>query len=234
MDSFPRGDLVEIGCGSGALLYDLDEMGFSCKGIEISAAALEIARYVNRSSANVTIWRKAQEEWQYKFDYVLALEVLEHIENDLGALQQWASLLKPNGGLLVSVPAHPRLWDAYDLWAGHFRRYQRDGLRRLLEYAGFSVQKIECIAFPLGNILAPIRAYHRARLRGREEILEVEEDQRMANTKRSGVERPIETKLYHLQASWVGTKIMQLFCVLQGWFTRTELGTTYIALARLQ
>jgi SAM-dependent methyltransferase len=234
MDSLPRGDLLEIGCGSGAILHDLAKMGFSCKGIEISPAALKIARYVNRNSANVTIWGKNQEEWQYKFDYILGLEVLEHIDDDLGALQQWASLLKPNGGLLVSVPAHPRRWDASDVWAGHFRRYQRDGLRRLLEDAGFSVQEIECYGFPLGNILEPLRAYYCARLEGREEILEVEEDQRMVNTKRSGVERPLETKLYYLQTSWIGTKIMQLFCALQGWFTRTDFGNNYLALAKLQ
>jgi SAM-dependent methyltransferase len=235
IDTLPRGDLLEIGCGSGALLYDLDEMGFSCKGLEISPAALEIARYVNRNSANVTIWGQDQEEWQYKFDYVLALEVLEHIEDDLGALHHWASLLKPNGTLIVSVPAHPRLWNASDVWAGHFRRYQRERLRQLLEDAGFSAQEIECYAFPLGNILEPIRAQQCGRLRGREELLEVqEEDPRMVNTKRSGVERPLETKLYYLQASWIGTRIMQLFCALQGWFTRTNLGNGYITLAKLQ
>lgn len=234
MDSLPRGDLLEIGCGSGALLNDLAEMGFCCEGIEISPAALAIARYVNRNSANVSIWEKEQKDWQYKFDYLLALEVLEHIADDLDALKQWSTLLKPNGSLVASVPAHPTRWNAFDVRAGHFRRYQRDQLIRLMEDAGFSTQEIECYAFPLGNILEPIRAQHCLRLQGGEKILGVEEDQRMLNTKRSGVERPLETMLYCLQASWVGTRIMQFFCMLQGWFTRTNLGNGYIILAKLE
>jgi SAM-dependent methyltransferase len=234
INSLPRGELLEIGCGSGALLNDLTEMGFSCSAVEISPAALEVARYINRSTENVTICDKVQKGWKFKFDYVLAFEVLEHIEDDLGALQHWASLLKPNGGLLVSVPAHPRRWDLSDVWAGHFRRYERKGLKRLIERAGFSVQDIECYGFPLGNTLEPIRAYHYAGLLRRQTAMGIREDGREANTKRSGVERSVETKLYYLQASWLGTKVIQLFCVLQEWFTHTDLGNNYLALAKLQ
>jgi SAM-dependent methyltransferase len=234
MDSLRRGDLLEIGCGSGALLNDLTEMGFSCKAFEISSAALSVARYINRNNVKVAICEEIPNKWKLKFDYILAFEVLEHIEDDYGALKQWRTLLKTDGALLMSTPAHPKRWDASDIWAGHFRRYERKGLKRLLSRAGFSVQEIECYGFPLANILEPFRAYYYARLLKRRAITEIKEDLRTANTKRSGVERPLENKLYTLQASKLGTRIMQFFCALQGRFTRTDLGNGYIVLARVQ
>ena len=85
------------------------------------------------------------------FDSVLCLNVLEHIENDAEALRAFHGLLAPAGRLLLLVPAHRRLYGAYDRAAGHARRYEAEGLRRLLATTGFAVETVRYVN-PLGAI----------------------------------------------------------------------------------
>ena len=120
----PRGEVLEIGCGAGALSRDLSAMGFSVHAFDSSQAAREIAEYVNKDDPCVQICSEEQAEWKSRFDYLVALEVLEHIPDDHDTLQRWCSWLKPGGYLLLSVPCHTRRWNATDTWAGHIRRYE--------------------------------------------------------------------------------------------------------------
>ena len=79
------------------------------------------------------------------------LNVLEHIEDDLGALQKAFLLLKPGGVLVLEVPAFQSLYDAYDAELNHFRRYGQLELYQKLTKAGFTVTRksyLGCIIFP--------------------------------------------------------------------------------------
>lgn len=78
-------------------------------------------------------------------DWVLLMDVLEHVEDDLGLLTAVGRIQTPNGRLLVTVPAHAFLWSEHDVFLGHHRRYNRSHLRALLQRAGFSVE--ECFSF---------------------------------------------------------------------------------------
>jgi len=234
LEPLPRGRLMEIGCGSGALLYDLSHLGFTCDALETSTAALEIARYVNDAEEIVRIHRHAQVDWGGAFDYVAAFEVLEHIEDDLGALRQWSKWLKHGGHLFLSVPAHSQRWNATDVWAGHFRRYERKGLKDLLRKAGFLIEHIECYGFPLANIIEPIRSLHHAKqLRSRSHEGSSRQQKSVGN-ELSGVSRSLEMKLYPIQTCCLGIKIMKFFCSLQDVFADTDLGNGYLVLARKQ
>lgn len=71
-------------------------------------------------------------------DYVFTLDVLEHIEDDAAAAQEIAGKLKPGGRLLVYVPAFPILYSNMDRKVGHFRRYRRGPLQKMIEGAGFT------------------------------------------------------------------------------------------------
>lgn len=73
-------------------------------------------------------------------DFAYSFNVLEHVEDDLGALVELGRCLKPDGRLLLYVPAFDLLYSPMDAKVGHFRRYRRRGLAEKLEQAGFSVR----------------------------------------------------------------------------------------------
>lgn len=70
-------------------------------------------------------------------DTVVCLNVLEHIEDDRNALEQMRGLLKSGGSLILLVPQYKWLFGSYDKNAGHYRRYSRKDVAKLLEQAGY-------------------------------------------------------------------------------------------------
>lgn len=76
------------------------------------------------------------------FDVVAAFDVIEHVERPGDALREIRRVLRPDGVLLLSVPAYEWAWTHLDDRAGHHRRYTRDRLRSELEDAGFECQRI--------------------------------------------------------------------------------------------
>ena len=76
-----------------------------------------------------------------RVDTILSMNVLEHIKDDVAAVQNMFKLLAPGGRLMLLVPAHPWCFTAIDENLGHFRRYNRSGLSRLIKEAGFKVRK---------------------------------------------------------------------------------------------
>ena len=229
MRALPPGQLLEIGCGAGALLDDLARMGHACQAMETSRAARALAEVMLRDHAGVRVHEAAQDGWQGRFDYVLSFEVLEHIEDDRGALKTWASWLKPNGHLVISVPAHQRRWTASDEWAGHYRRYEQAQVVSLIEASGFQVRQTECYGFPLSNMMAPVRGWLHQRAMRRERT---SAEDKAGNTERSGTERPVELRFYPLEASFLGTAVLKLNFALQDLFVGTEMGTGFLVLAQ--
>ena len=75
----------------------------------------------------------------YSVDYAYTLNVLEHIKDDQEAIVELYRCLKPGGRLLVYVPAFQVLYSQMDTHVGHFRRYRRKPLKRLLQDTGFDV-----------------------------------------------------------------------------------------------
>src|SRR5688500_2829217 len=66
----PPGEVLEIGCGSGALLYDMVQLGHRCVALESSDAAVERARHLNRGRT-ARIVEGPEESWSGRFDYIL-------------------------------------------------------------------------------------------------------------------------------------------------------------------
>ncbi len=79
---------------------------------------------------------------------ILSVNVLEHIAADENELQSYQRLLQPTGGsLCLFVPARPEIYAPIDKDFGHFRRYKRSGLRKKLENAGFTIERIRYYNF---------------------------------------------------------------------------------------
>lgn len=79
---------------------------------------------------------------RHEFDTVVCLNVLEHIEDHEGALQRLYEVLVPGGRLALFVPADQKLFGTMDTQVGHFRRYSREELQRVMEAAGFVTEKM--------------------------------------------------------------------------------------------
>lgn len=146
----PR-SILELGMGQGALGARL-ERDRRYVGIEPDDRSRAVAR--GRLSAAATVLADLAElPAPETFDLVCALEVLEHIEDDRAALEQWASHLDADGRMLLSVPAHQHRYGPADELVGHFRRYSRIDLERALRAGGLEPLRIDAVGFPFGHLL---------------------------------------------------------------------------------
>lgn len=157
-----------------------------------------------------------------RFDTVCAFEVLEHIQDDAGALRSWRARLAPGGHLLISVPAHSTRFGLSDRYVGHFRRYDRGALHDLLEAAGFEIVQWHSYGAGLGQALDALR---NALLKRRSSTSNVAE-----GTALSG-------RLFQPRSAArvvINYLVALPFRALQLPFTTTDVGIGYVVLARLR
>lgn len=133
--------ILEIGCSGGPLMQRLRTAGYTdVTGIDVSEVAVALAQ--QRGIPHASVMDGAALTFaDARFDLVIASDVLEHIEAEGTALHEWNRVLKPNGQLIVFVPAHAYLWSQHDVVNHHFRRYSRQGLVSAMKRAGFQVQR---------------------------------------------------------------------------------------------
>ncbi|MBU1017219.1 class I SAM-dependent methyltransferase [Patescibacteria group bacterium] len=141
--------ILEIGCSSGPLINLLKHNGFTNNyGIDISVDAINLCK--KRDLNNVAIMDGAKTQFEDReFDIIIASDVLEHIKDDQSALLEWYRLLKPNGKLILFVPAFDFLWSDHDEINNHFRRYNKSSLTKKLKEAQFKVLRISYWNFVL-------------------------------------------------------------------------------------
>jgi SAM-dependent methyltransferase len=157
----PGATVLDAGCGGGSLAVTLASLGYRVVGVESSAECVTRARRrVARSGVSglVSINRgdvTALPVADASVDAVVSGEVLEHVADDAAAAAEYRRVLRPGGACIVSVPAHPALWDVTDEWAGHVRRYRRRELTALFEGRGFTVERLRAWGFPT------VLLYHR-------------------------------------------------------------------------
>jgi SAM-dependent methyltransferase len=139
--------LLDVGCGTGATTLGLRRFG-RVFGLDIGRRALEVARARGLAVARASAERLPARPGA--FDLVVALDVLEHLEDDVSAAREMLGALRPGGFLLATVPAYPFLWSGHDEVLGHRRRYLRRQLVAALERAGF---EIALCSYVMGSIL---------------------------------------------------------------------------------
>lgn len=146
-------DVLEVGCGQGAVGARLAQR-YEYLGVEQDESSYNVARQrvaaMGRGEVRLSSFSDLGDE---KFDLVCAFEVLEHIEDDEAALEEWASRLRPGGWLLLSVPAHQRRFGPWDELVGHFRRYDPEEMTALLRDRGFTDIDLRQYGMPLGYLL---------------------------------------------------------------------------------
>jgi SAM-dependent methyltransferase len=138
--------VLDLGCGAGGLTAELLRQGCDVTSQDVSEAMVAMCRsYLdsqNLPSGGVRQGGASDLVDEGAFDTVVALDVIEHIEDDHAALLNMRRALKSTGELVLSVPALSELYGPKDEAIGHFRRYDRQPLLDMLARAGFEVQSV--------------------------------------------------------------------------------------------
>lgn len=149
-------NILDAGCGSGRNMVELAHHGV-VTGVELSDTSVRLAR--ERDLGEVvegSIMDMPFDEGA--FDLTVSLDVIEHLEEDVGALRELRRVTRPGGALLVTVPAYQWLWSSHDEINHHHRRYNRRTLLAAASSAGWRLES----STHFNSLLLPVAILLRA------------------------------------------------------------------------
>lgn len=151
-----RARILDAGCGSGRNMVELARHG-EVTGVELSPTSVRLAR--ERDCGEVIEGSVLDMPFdEGSFDLTVSLDVIEHLQDDVGALRELRRVTKPGGALLVTVPAYQWLWSGHDEINHHHRRYNRRTLLAAAEQAGWHEER----SAHFNSLLLPIAILLRA------------------------------------------------------------------------
>lgn len=158
----PRAKMLEVGCGTGFVLWGLSErfpdlqlFGSEAhpKGLAFARSRIPHAHFLQMDARDIP--------FENEFDVIGAFDVIEHIRTDEEVLRQFHKALRPDGSVILTVPQHMFLWSAADEVAYHERRYSRRELVEKVVDAGFRVRYVSSFITTLFPLLLVSRVLHR-------------------------------------------------------------------------
>lgn len=147
-------NILNAGCGSGDLSILLASAGHNVIGIDPDPKYISLAkeRASKKSIGNYDFRVQSIKDLpaSEKYDCVIASDVLEHIDGDYSAMKKLSEATKENGLIIISVPALEGLFGFHDSEIGHYRRYSKRTLKRLVESPkNINILKIRYFGFTL-------------------------------------------------------------------------------------
>lgn len=141
--------VLDVGCGACGLTLYLLKKGFKVISIDMSDEMLYLGRRLisncgfNSNSVHKASISEFSSQNQNSFEQIVCLDVIEHIEDDAGALSELLSMLKAGGCLTMTVPAMPSLYGPKDVELGHYRRYDKKKIQQLFrdEFCAIKVMR---------------------------------------------------------------------------------------------
>jgi 2-polyprenyl-3-methyl-5-hydroxy-6-metoxy-1,4-benzoquinol methylase len=156
----PPARVLDAGCGWGVTLSALEEGGYRTTGLDVSRGVLNSLDGANRELIEADLSRPFPPNACATFDAVLALDVIEHVDDDRGVVTGLGKLVKPGGSVIVSVPALPSLFSEFDRVQGHRRRYTVQSLTSAFSGTGLTISK----TFWWGAWMVPVLRLQRLNL----------------------------------------------------------------------
>src|SRR5438105_2436714 len=146
-DAIDCGPVLDVGCGSGALLAELSARGIVARGVDWDSQAISLCQ---RSGLDATVGDISSGMFEVrKYRWVVFSHVLEHLHDPIRVLQNASSLLEPAGKLLICVPnsKSPCRYIFGHQWHGwdapfHFIHYDTQSLTRICSAAGLRVTRV--------------------------------------------------------------------------------------------
>lgn len=146
-DSASGGMAVDVGCGTGELVFALHELGeTTVLGIDLSHYALTLACRAARSRGEEVQFTLASAERlplpDNSASCLVSMDVIEHLDDDVAALREYARVVRPGGRMIVAVPAYQWAWSEHDEALGHRRRYTSRQLVERAAEAGLVIERV--------------------------------------------------------------------------------------------
>lgn len=159
----PQSRVLDAGCGSGRLLDELDDLG-EVSGLDMNPDSVAIAQ--GRGHKDVRVGVVEDLPWEdATFDLVTSLDVVEHTADDRVTLRELRRVVRPDGHLLITVPAYQALWSSHDVFNRHYRRYDRRMIRAAAADVGLRIERMTYFNSLLLPPAAAVRLVQRIRHR---------------------------------------------------------------------
>jgi SAM-dependent methyltransferase len=143
LEQFARkGEVMDLGSGTGKILEELRRRGWQVMGIDGAKEAVAWSKKRGIKVLRVDLEQPPLPVEENRFEAVLALDLLEHLHQDVQLIKEAYRILKPGGVLIATVPAYPWLFGYWDRMLGHQRRYNREELKEKLEQQGLRLKKL--------------------------------------------------------------------------------------------
>lgn len=129
-----KGDVLEVGAGIGGtttILCDGTQRSWTCLEPDAEMAQ-QMELVVKKECCHIVVGTIDDLPQGSKFDTIMYIDVIEHIEDDRAEILRAFQCLKPQGKLIILVPAHQWLFSPFDKEIGHFRRYNKSMLRAII------------------------------------------------------------------------------------------------------
>lgn len=131
----PVGEVLDVGAGSGVFSRMLIDEGRVGRAVCVDPNYDD--DWIGARRADRIAWRRSVET--VDADLVLMIDVIEHVDDDVALITEYAARAAPGTRFLISVPAFQFLWSSHDEFLEHRRRYTLSGLRKTVEAAGLNI-----------------------------------------------------------------------------------------------
>lgn len=150
-----RPTILDLGCGTGVVSRELSQWS---EPISLDMSPLALRFCQERNLTRPVLARSERLPLQDgQVDAVVALDILEHVENDIAAFAEASRVLRPGGIVILSVPAFRSLWGPHDVALMHHRRYRKAEVKARLQEAGLEPIRISYSVFFLFPVVVGLR-----------------------------------------------------------------------------
>lgn len=147
VDLGKQAEVMDVGGGHGVLRDQMEaRSGWRIDLTDIEPSGLLMCKPGRGSTLCYNVLQR-DKKFRQKHDYIMLFDVLEHIEHTTEFLDAVLFHLKPNGKLLINVPANPAFYSTFDSTVGHLRRYDKQSLRH--EFSGMPARVEETLYWGL-------------------------------------------------------------------------------------